>query len=192
MEDNKNLPIKNNELRPSELHDNGLRANDLIGQAISRLNKDQVQAIGIEAAKRALDLQERQTRQNIDYVTGKKVAEDHIDTWNTLNKHGKTTRQNVTTEIETGAGRMRIESKSGATCFVATAAYGDPNHPDVMYLRWYRDNILCKSTAGQVFIDIYWNIGPKLAKIVSPYPVAQRAARFLISVLVCRLQRKPS
>ena len=67
MKDNKNLPVKNNEFLPSELHDNGLRANNLIDKAISRLNKDQVQAIGVEAAKRALDLQERQVKQNIDY-----------------------------------------------------------------------------------------------------------------------------
>ena len=190
MKDNKNLPVKNNEFLPSELHDNGLRANNLIDKAISRLNKDQVQAIGVEAAKRALDLQERQVKQNIDYVTGRKVAEDHLDVWNNLNNHGKTTRQNVTTEIETGAGRMRIESKSGATCFVATAAYGDPNHSDVIYLRWYRDNVLCKSLAGKVFIDMYWKIGPKLAKIVSPYPVAQKATRTLISVLVLKIQSK--
>lgn len=184
-----NLPAKSGEQRPQELHDNGLRAGDLINQAISKLNNDQVEAIGVEAAKQALDLQVRQAKQNIDYVTGKKVTEDHIEAWNTLNKQGKTTRHNVTTDIETGAGKMRLESKSGATCFVATAAYGDPNHPDVMYLRWYRDNVLCNSAVGRLFIDIYWKIGPILAKAISPHSTAQKLAKAAISSFVHKLKK---
>lgn len=179
-----NLPAKGDESRSSvRLHDNGLRAGNLIDSAISRLDDSQVQALGVKAAEAALELQKRQTQQNIDYVTGKKVVEDHIDTWDALNKQGKTTRQSVTTDVETGAGRMRIESKSGATCFVATAAYENPHHPDVVFLRWYRDTILVKSTAGQQFIRSYWKIGPYFANIISPHP----RIRFLVKVFLSKL-----
>lgn len=170
--------------RSVELHDNGLRAGNLIDQAISRLDDKQVQALGLEAGKEAVRLQGRQQQQNIDYVTGKKVVEDHIDTWDALNKNGRTTRQSVTTDIETGAGRMRIESKSGATCFVATAAYGDWRHPEVEFLRWYRDNVLAKSTVGRTFIRVYWAVGPQLAKLVSPFPLVRRVVRSGLSRLV--------
>lgn len=173
-----------------QLHDNGLRAGNLIDQAISRLDESQVRALGVEAGKEALRLQARQTQQNIDYVTGKKVAEDHIETWDALSKGGRTTRQSVKSEINTGAGKMHIESKSGATCFVASAAYGDPNHPDVMFLRWYRDQVLANSKAGRAFTATYWKVGPSLASAIEPYPRVRRAARSTISRLVRALQAR--
>jgi hypothetical protein len=188
-EDDRNLPARADESRRSvKLHDNGLRAGNLIDHAISRLDENQVKALVVEAMKKALELQAREARQNMDYVAGKRVAEDHIDTWNALNKDGKTTRQSLTTDIETGAGRMRIESKTGATCFVATAAYGDWRHPEVEYLRWYRDNILVTSAAGRTFIRVYWQVGPHLAKLVAPYPRVQTLTRGLISPLVRALR----
>ncbi len=176
--------------RSVQLHDNGLRAGNLIDQAISHLDSSQIKALGAEAAKEAIRLQGRQQQQNIDYVTGKKVVEDHIDAWDALNKTGRTTRQSVTTDIETGAGRIRIESKSGATCFVATAAYGDWHHPEVEFLRWYRDRILANSAAGRTFIRVYWHIGPHLAKLVSPFPPVRRIVRSGLSRLVQFLQSR--
>jgi hypothetical protein len=186
-----NLPTRIDDRKRSvELHDNGLSAGNLIDHALSRLDSKQVQALGLEAGKEVVRMQGRQQQQNIDYVTGKKVVEDHIDTWDALNKTGRTTRQSVTTDIETGAGRMRIESKSGATCFVATAAYEDWRHPDVEFLRWYRDSILVESIAGKTFIRIYWYIGPHLAKLVTPLPVVRKVVRYGISRLVRVLQSR--
>lgn len=187
----RNLPARNDDTgRSVRLHDNGLRAGNLIDSAISRLDDGQVKAVGVKAAELALELQKRQTQQNIDYATGKKVVEDHVDTWEALNKTGRTTRQSLTTDIETGAGRMRIESKSGATCFVATAAYGDWRHPDVEFLRWYRDNVLVSFSFGRAFIRAYWVLGPYLAKCVSPYPKARAMARSLLSHFVRLLRRR--
>lgn len=189
--EDRNLPSKAEDSRRSvNLHDNGLRAGNLIDTALSRLDDDQVKALGLKAGEAALELQRRQTQQNIDYVTGKKVVEDHVDTWDALNKSGRTTRQSLTTDIETGAGRMRIESKSGATCFVATAAYGDWQHPDVEFLRWYRDNVLVHSTAGRAFISAYWRVGPHLAKCVQPFPPVRRFVRRQLSQLVCNLRSR--
>lgn len=188
--DDRNLPARGDERRPATLHDNGLRAGNLIDQAISRLDDDQVKALGVKAAEAALELQKRQTQQNIDYTTGKKVVEDHVDTWDALNKNGRTTRQSVTTDVETGAGRMRLESKSGATCFVATAAYGDWHHPEVVFLRWYRDNILVNSTTGWIFARVYWRVGPYLAKVVGPVPPLRRFTRAVLSRLVRTLQAR--
>lgn len=190
-DDDRNLPARTDDSRRSvKLHDNGLRAGNLIDTAISRLDEDQVKALGVKAAEAALDLQKRQTQQNIDYVTGKKVVEDHVETWDALNKHGRTTRQSVTTDVETGAGRMRIESKSGATCFVATAAYGDWHHPEVVFLRWYRDNVLVHSATGRAFTRVYWHVGPQLAKVVAPFPVARRITRGILSRLVSVLRAR--
>jgi hypothetical protein len=58
--------------------------------------------------------------------------EDHIEVFATIEKGERTTWQIVTSDIKTGAGNMRIESKSGAICFIASIAYGDPNHPFII------------------------------------------------------------
>jgi hypothetical protein len=192
MADNdRNLPSPSDDSRRSvKLHDNGLRAGNIIDGAISRLDDSQVRALGVKAAEAAIELNKRQTEQNIDYVSGKKAVEDHVDTWDALNKAGRTTRQSVTTDVNIGAGRMRIESKSGATCFVATAAYGDWQHPDVEFLRWYRDNVLIGTRAGRVFTRGYWVVGPLLAKLLAPHPRMRAAARGVLSRLVQALRRQ--
>ncbi|KAF7962795.1 hypothetical protein AWV80_17510 [Cupriavidus sp. UYMU48A] len=117
--------------------------------------------------------------QNLDYVAGKKALEDHIEAFDMLDKRGRLTRQNVTSDIKTGAGNMRVESKSGATCFVATAAYGDGDHPNVRFLRSFRDGWLQRRKSGRAFIDWYWRVGPKLAEVVGsrePLRLASRVA----------------
>jgi hypothetical protein len=190
-EDESQFPVRtggNN--RSMRLHDNGLNAGNLIDSAISRLDESQIKALGQKAAEVALDLQRRKTEQNIDYVSGKKAVEDHIDTWDALNKTGKTTRQSVTTDVNIGAGRMRIESKSGATCFVASAAYGDWRHPDVEFLRWYRDNILANLIVGRAFIRFYWIVGPHLARAISPHEKVRSVVRELLTRLVRSLRNR--
>jgi hypothetical protein len=190
-DDDRNLPAPSDGTRRSvKLHDNGLRAGNLIEGAIARLDESQIKALGMKAAEAALELQKRQSEQNIDYASGKKAVEDHVETWDALNKDGRTTRQSVTTDVTIGAGRMRIESKSGATCFVATAAYGDWRHPDVEYLRWFRDNVLATSIAGRGFMRVYWVVGPHLAKLVAPHSMVRAVARGALGWLVRSLRRR--
>ena len=181
MSDRKNFPVQEEKNSPVQLHDSGLRAGSLIEQSLSRLNEQQMQNLMSKAGEEALRLEVKNREQNMDYVIGKKASEDHIDTFNMLERNGRTTRQSVTSDIKTGAGNMRIESKSGATCFVASVAYGDQNHPDVMFLRFFRDNILNNSKAGRAFIVWYWRNGPKLAKLVGKSVILRHTAKAFIS-----------
>lgn len=167
-----------------QLHDNGLNAGSLIDQSVSRLNEQETQNLMVKAAEEALRLEAKNREQNMDYIVGKKTAEDHIDTFNLLDKGGKLTRQTISSDIKTGAGKMRIESKSGATCFVASVAYDDPNHPDVMFLRGFRDTVLNDSEFGKAFIAWYWKTGPNLARIISKSIVLTKMAKFIISMIV--------
>lgn len=79
------------------------------------------------------------------------------------------------------------EDGSGGGCFVATAAFGNRLHPDVVALRAFRDRHLCRYRAGRVFIRFYWWIGPKLARKVAPSHWSGRASRRILSALVRRL-----
>lgn len=173
---------------PAELHENGLRAGSLIEQAVARLDPEQTKTLMAKAGEEALRLEVKNREQNMDYVAGRKAAEDHIEMFDMLEKNGRLTRQTVSSDIKTGAGNMKIESKSGATCFVASAAYGDPNHPDVMFLRGFRDNTLRNSAAGRIFIDLYWRVGPHLAVFVEKWRPLKRLSKYLISKIVTSLR----
>lgn len=181
--DDNNLPAQRSE-KSTQLANGGMNARALIDNALANLNKEQVQTLMGKAAEEALRLEVKQREQNLDYVAGKKTIEDHIETFEMLDKRGKLTRQSVVTDVKTGAGNMRIESKSGAACFVATSAFGGADHASVRYLRSYRDDTLAKSEPGRKFIEWYWRVGPKLARLVERSATLKYLSRAGINLLV--------
>jgi hypothetical protein len=172
-----------------QLHGSGLKAGSIIESSLKNLTPEQQQAIGAKAAEEALRLEVKAREQQIEYVGGKKALEDHVDAFNMLDKQGKLTRQTLKSEINTGAGKMTVESKSGAGCFVATVAYGDPYHPDVVFLRSFRDNRLSGWPWGDGFISWYWTNGPKLADWARNRAWARHAARTFLGALVIVLRQ---
>lgn len=80
------------------------------------------------------------------------------------------------------------QGASGGACFVATAAYGDRMHPDVVTLRRYRDRVLVKYPTGRAFIRLYWRVGPVMAKRVVPTGASGRIVRVALRPIVsgCR------
>lgn len=57
----------------------------------------------------------------------------------------------------------QIPSRSSSSgCYIATMAYGDYDHPQVLILRQFRDNILSNYWLGRSFIRFYYYISPKL------------------------------
>ena len=174
----------------SKLHNNGANSGSLINSSFNNLSEKQTKKLLGKAAEERSRLEAKQIEQNLDYEQGLQATRDHIDAFEMLDKTGNLTRQTITSDIKTGAGNMRIESKSGATCFVASAAYDNPNHPDVMFLRWYRDTILNNSYLGKFFITIYWSIGALLPKPVKNNQTTRNFARKMISSLVRNLKEK--
>ena len=81
------------------------------------------------------------------------------------------------------------DTGSGGGCFVATAAYGTRNHPDVVMLREFRDNVLVKSWAGRRFVKAYWVAGPLMAKFIKPDRSSGRLMRVLLRPLINVLKR---
>ncbi|PAU94331.1 hypothetical protein CK240_17195 [Paracoccus salipaludis] len=75
-------------------------------------------------------------------------------------------------------------SASGGGCFVATAAYGDRLHPDVVALRQFRDHYLVRTAAGRGFVRFYWIVGPRLAAVTQPHQLHAAVARVLLTRLV--------
>ena len=54
--------------------------------------------------------------------------------------------------------------KSNGGCYIATMAYGDYDHPQVMELRRFRDDFLDKTIVGRRFIKFYYKYSPSLVE----------------------------
>ena len=73
--------------------------------------------------------------------------------------------------------------KAESGCFIATAVYGDYDHPQVLKLRNFRDSTLRKSLLGRCFISFYYTVGPHLAVLPDRSVKLRRVLRSLFDCL---------
>ena len=69
-------------------------------------------------------------------------------------------------------------------CFVATAAHGDYNAPEVLALRGLRDEYLATSAPGRSFIRWYYREGPTAAAWIAERPWARATTRVALQPAV--------
>lgn len=62
-------------------------------------------------------------------------------------------------------------------CFIATAAYGSPDAPEVEQLRRFRDRRLLTNRAGSAFVRVYYRVSPPLAHLIARKPRLRQAVR---------------
>ena len=77
--------------------------------------------------------------------------------------------------------------KQADACFVATRVYG-AMHPNTVFLRGFRDNFLRRYFLGRVFITLYHNVGPSMARLPEKSPVL-KLSRLFIQKLVTILKK---
>jgi hypothetical protein len=65
----------------------------------------------------------------------------------------------------TRSGRRR-KVKRVTGCFIATAAYGDENAPEVRFFRAFRDEYLLPSRVGRQMSRLYYAVAPYIALII--------------------------
>lgn len=65
-------------------------------------------------------------------------------------------------------------------CFIATACYGEYDHPIVMELRCFRDSCLYTTLAGRAFVRWYYQWSPAFASFVAKSRILKTLARVLI------------
>ncbi|MFT5249952.1 MAG: DNA-directed RNA polymerase subunit RPC12/RpoP [bacterium] len=74
---------------------------------------------------------------------------------------------------------------SSGFCFIATAAMGSYDHPQVMELRYFRDEWILSKTWGEGFVDWYYNYGAKAANIIDGSFVLKKLSYlFIVKPLV--------
>jgi len=65
-------------------------------------------------------------------------------------------------------------------CFIATAAFGTSQAPEIATLRRFRDEVLLRSFPGQWFVSAYQAVSPGLAAIVSRSDLLRRTVRAVL------------
>jgi len=74
-----------------------------------------------------------------------------------------------------------VKRQTADACFIATAALGDYDHPDVLILREFRDEVLGKSLLGRAFINLYYTASPLFASwIAKDYQRRRMSRKFLV------------
>lgn len=84
------------------------------------------------------------------------------------------------------------KEKPKPKCFIATAAYGATDAPDVEILCRFRDDILRKSPFGRTLIAAYNRVSPPFARAIAPRPNLRAVVRVLIVRPVARLVARAS
>jgi hypothetical protein len=75
--------------------------------------------------------------------------------------------------------------KSGG-CFIATAAYGRPDAPEVEALRRFRDRRLLTNVPGTAFVRLYYRLSPPVARLIARKPRLRSVVRKTLDFLTRR------
>lgn len=77
----------------------------------------------------------------------------------------------------------KIKGKSNESCYIATMAYKDINHPKVQNFRDFRDDYLAKNVLGNLFIKYYYKYSPSWVKVLEPHKTINRLIRLGLDIL---------
>lgn len=74
-------------------------------------------------------------------------------------------------------------------CYIATMAYGDYNHPQVLVLRSFRDEYLAKRNWGRTFIRLYYRYSPALVERLKNHKRVNHLIRKILDNFVKQLKK---
>jgi len=99
------------------------------------------------------------------------------------------TNKNALQSIGSQIGLSSSSSSSGSSssssgCYIATMAYGNYEHPQVLQLRNFRDMRLAQSELGRRFIIFYYNYSPKLVEVLKDKPAINSLLRFFLNLFI--------
>lgn len=69
------------------------------------------------------------------------------------------------------------EGKGSRACFIATAAYGAADAPEVEALRRFRDRRLLTNRPGAVLVRAYYRLSPPFARLIARKPRLRTAVK---------------
>lgn len=132
------------------------------------------------------DSKTRQFKALVDFILDKmsyynKNRIKYLCYWKTVN----TTPTNRTTTQSTTSS----SSSSSGGCYIATMAYGNYEHPQVLELRIFRDEFLSKSYLGRNFIKLYYKYSPLLVERLKDKQKTNNIIRKLLDQLIKTIRK---
>ena len=157
-------------------------AESLLNQALQHVSPEKKQEIVDKAAEEALRLQTKRVEAGLD----DEIVDQRLDEASRVARqieNSPNTDYQYNTEVrgQHGTTKIDVKSKQG-NCFVATACFGDYDHPTVKLLREFRDKVLLPSFAGRGFVTLYYRFGPNAAVVVNRLPMLKPFLRASLSV----------
>lgn len=82
-----------------------------------------------------------------------------------------------------------VEKRSSG-CYIATMAYGNYEHPQVLILREYRDYKLSRSILGRAFIKSYYAISPYFVVALKNHHRINKLIRYALNIFIRSLKNE--
>lgn len=110
----------------------------------------------------------------------------YIRYWQTASSTSSSTSSQRSTTTSTPKS---TNSSSGGGCYIATMAYGSYEHPQVLELRRFRDEVLSKTILGRWFIKTYYFISPKLVALLKNKKKINSFIRIILDYFVKQIKK---
>lgn len=95
----------------------------------------------------------------------------------------------VISDINSQLKELKNQSTTQSdACYIATMAYGDYNHPQVIVLRRFRDEKLSHNIFGRSFIKIYYRLSPYLVLLLKDSILINKMIRNMLDRFVNKVK----
>jgi hypothetical protein len=113
--------------------------------------------------KELLELRAREERDKTRKAESKKAEKAK---WDAYDRERRRNQEEAAKRRAEDARQKGQQPQKKSGCFVATAAFGDYDAPEVVFLRTFRDESLSGSALGRSLIQAYGTLSPPLAAVI--------------------------
>ncbi len=136
---------------------------EILALVLSELTPQQFEGLRLKAAEGKMALELEQLRKVHVFQASSADLNEFIENVRRLesSQRNHLSSYKATGTFTTATGTTTIVAKKG--CFVATVIYENADHPNVILLRRFRDEVLEKHVLGEWLSRFYGCVGPHLA-----------------------------
>lgn len=94
------------------------------------------------------------------------------------------------TAVEAESAKSTSAAAKSGGCYIATAVYGNYDHPSVIVLRAFRDDRLAQTMSGRALIKMYYMASPLLASKLKRAPNVSAGARIILDKIIAYISKQ--